>query len=362
VSQPLIGFSVGITGHRRSEEQAEMLTRRGARVMLGPVMRTVALDDVNATVSATAELLSRPIDVVVLTTGVGTRSWLGAVESAGLDADLRAACRSAVVLARGPKARSAAIGGGLDVEWQAPGETSDEIVAYLADRGVAAHRVAVQRDGGGTAVADRIRALGASVVDIPVYKWTFPDDDRPARRLIDATISGQLDAVTFTCAVAVDNTFELAPDAAALATALSTRSRAVAVGPVTASALRRHGVSTVVEPERARLGSMVQALTADLSQRCLLLRYGAHEVAWQGSAVLVADGQPAILTTGERRVLELLLDRSPAVVPKAALLEDGTDAHAAEVAVARLRSKLGPLGAAIRTVPRRGYACELTRV
>jgi len=47
-------------------------------------------------------------------------------------------------------------------------------------------------------------------------------------------------------------------------------------------------------------------------------------------------------------------------VPKAALVDGGVDEHAAEVAVARLRAKLGPLGAGIRTVARRGYACELT--
>ena len=46
-------------------------------------------------------------------------------------------------------------------------------------------------------------------------------------------------------------------------------------------------------------------------------------------------------------------------MPKAALVEHGADDHAAEAAVARLRAKLGPLGAGIRTVRRRGYACTL---
>ena len=47
------------------------------------------------------------------------------------------------------------------------------------------------------------------------------------------------------------------------------------------------------------------------------------------------------------------------MVPKSALVDTGADEHAAEVAVARLRLKLGPLGGGIRTVPRRGYACDL---
>ena len=56
-------------------------------------------------------------------------------------------------------------------------------------------------------------------------------------------------------------------------------------------------------------------------------------------------------------MLRLLVANSPSVVPKSSLVD--ADEHAAEVAVARLRTKLGPLGAGIRTVPRRGYACDL---
>ena len=57
------------------------------------------------------------------------------------------------------------------------------------------------------------------------------------------------------------------------------------------------------------------------------------------------------LTPGEVRLLDVLVDRAPAVVPKAALVEDGADTRAAEASVARLQGKLGELGAAIRTVP-----------
>jgi len=47
-------------------------------------------------------------------------------------------------------------------------------------------------------------------------------------------------------------------------------------------------------------------------------------------------------------------------VPKSDLVEDGADGHAAETAVARLRSKLGPLGDGIWAVPRRGYRIAWT--
>ena len=58
-------------------------------------------------------------------------------------------------------------------------------------------------------------------------------------------------------------------------------------------------------------------------------------------------------------MLDLLVSRGQAVVPRSQLTADGSDDLAAEAAVGRLRTKLGPLGPAIRTVPKRGYACDL---
>lgn len=357
----LTGFTIGITGHRRWDEQAEMLARRGAQVVHGPVMHTSLLHDSDATLRATAEVLRTPPDLVVLTTGIGTRSWFAAAESAGLDGGLRAVGGGATVVARGPKARSAAIGAGLEVDWQAADETSAEVLRHLGAQGVAGRRVAVQRDGGDPRLADGLRRLGAEVVDVPVYRWDLPDNTAPALRLIDAAGDGRLDAVTFTCAYAVDSTFALAPDPGALRAALAGPVHAVAVGPVCASALRRHGVERVVQPRRARLGAMVQALVRVLEARHVQLHHAGRVRRWQGTALVdEATGEVTTLAPGEARILDVLVRRSPAVVAKSELVDDGVDTHAAEAAVARLRPKLGPLGAAIRTVPRRGYAWRPT--
>jgi uroporphyrinogen-III synthase len=247
------------------------------------------------------------------------------------------------------------------VSWQAPGETGRELLVHLDRLGVCGKRVAVQRDGGtdpDRSLSAMIAGLGADVVEVPVYRWRLPDDVQPAQRLIAALTAGRLDAVTFTSAIAVDNLFELARDEQAVAQALSGRAVAVAVGPVTAEALRRHGVDQVVEPARARLGAMVQAVVAALSERASVLRYDGLAARRQGCAVLV-DGSGSMLTAREAELLDTLLRRAPAVVAKAELVEPGADEHAAEMAVTRLRTKLGPLGEGIIAVPRRGYRCVL---
>jgi uroporphyrinogen-III synthase len=359
-ARPLFGYTIGITGHRRWEEQAEMLARRGAHIVHGPVISTTLLGDLDATVAATRRALAEPIDIVVLSTGIGIRSWFAGAESVGLDAELRSKLGAARVIARGPKAVHAARAEGLEVAWAAPGETNREIVETLAADGLAGRRVVVQRDGGEPVVAAEIAALGArDVVDIPVYRWDLPTEASPALRLLDQVVSSQLDAVTFTSATAVNNAFEIALDPTALADSFNRAVVVASVGPVTSQRLRDHGVTRLVEPPRARMGSMVLALSRDLERRTRTLRFGIHTMTWQGVALCDPEGTVVELTRGEERLLRTLVTRSPAVASKAQLCDPNTDEHAVETAIGRLRAKLGPLGAGIRTIRRRGYVCEL---
>ena len=288
------------------------------------------------------------------------RSWFGAAESVGREDALRAAFDGVEVVARGPKAQSAARQVGLEVTWTAPTETNDEIFARLDADGIADKRVVVQRDGGEPLFATMLADLRPrEVVDVPVYRWHMPEDVAPATRLLDAVADRQVDAVTFTSSYAVHNAFEIASDQDRLADAFDRDVLAVAVGPVTADSLRQFGVTRVVEPERARLGSMIRALTGCLEERARTLTHEDTSRRWQGTALIDEAGREIELTRGEARLLAALVHRAPTVVPKAALVEHGADDHAAEAAVARLRAKLGPLGGGIRTVRRRGYACTL---
>src|SRR4051794_41962523 len=121
-----------------------MLPRRGGRVVHGPTMSTVLLGDVDATIAATRRVLMAPVDVVVLTTGIGVRSWFGAAESVGIGEELREVLRRGGVVARGPKAVAAARAAGLEVTWTAPSETNDEVLAKLIEEGICGRRVVVQ--------------------------------------------------------------------------------------------------------------------------------------------------------------------------------------------------------------------------
>ena len=71
-------------------------------------------------------------------------------------------------------------------------------------------RVVEQRDGSSSPhVADALAALGAEVVDVPVYRWEPPVDASPAVRLLEAATARRLHAVTFTCAYALGSAADL---------------------------------------------------------------------------------------------------------------------------------------------------------
>lgn len=79
--EPLAGYTIGITAARRREEFGVALQRRGAKVMYGPAIRIVPLDDDRGLRAATERCLSDPLDIVVATTGIGFRGWMEAADA-----------------------------------------------------------------------------------------------------------------------------------------------------------------------------------------------------------------------------------------------------------------------------------------
>jgi uroporphyrinogen-III synthase len=360
---PLAGYTVGVTADRRREEQVELLRRRGATVVEGPTVRTVPLVGDASLRDALEELIDHPPDITVLTTGVGMRGLVAAAESVGREEILLDALASSDVVARGPKAIGAAVAVGLDIAWKAPGERNHEVVEHLTARARAGARIAVQRDGDEQPfVAMALAALGAEVVDVPVYRWVLPDDTSPAVRLLEAVCAGSIDAVTFTSSPAIRNLFLLARErgmADELVAAFNQGTLAACVGPVCVATVKDLGVADVAMPVRSRLGAMVQALVVAMTGRAVSLRLAGIPVSLQGAVAIVGDDEVR-LTDRERGVLHALVRARGAVVPKQRLLRevwpaDAADEHAVEVTVARLRRRLADAGTAVETVPRRGY-------
>lgn len=364
--RPLDGFVVGITADRRWEEQAELLERRGASILHGPTMTTAYLASDEELRRATMAVIAGPPDYLVATTGIGMRAWTETAAAWGLADRLAGALAATRVVARGPKAAAAVQAGGLDVWARSATERMDDIFSLLLAEPLAGSRVAIQEYGmASPELRTTLTAAGASVVEVPVYRWRLPEDPGPALRLVDAACEGRVDALTFTSAPAVHNLFAIAATRQAdddLRAALNAGVVVACVGPVCAAGALKEGIEDSLVPEVGRLGLLVRALSDHFAGRRRTFDLGGTKLVVQGSAVSVG-GELRELAPRERAVFELLAAVQGAVVPRAVLLakvwaSDGVDPHVLDVTVGRLRRRLDPCGTAIEAISGRGYRLQ----
>ncbi|MGW4170113.1 uroporphyrinogen-III synthase [Streptomyces chartreusis] len=361
---PLAGFTVGVTAARRADELGALLQRRGAVVLHAPALRIVPLADDSELLAATKEIIQRTPDVVVATTAIGFRGWIEAADGWGLGEDLLERLRGVELLARGPKVKGAVRAAGLTEEWSPSSESMAEVLDRLLEEGVEGRRIAVQLHGEPLpGFVESLRAGGAEVLGVPVYRWLPPEDIGPVDRLLDASVSRGLDAVTFTSAPAAASLLSRAEERGLLPELLAAFAHDVVpacVGPVTALPLQALGVDTV-QPERFRLGPLVQLLCQELPGRARSLPIAGHRVEIRGHAVLVDDALRPVPPAG-MSLLRALSRRPGWVVARAELLRAlpgaGRDEHAVETAMARLRTALGA-PKLIQTVVKRGYRLAL---
>ncbi len=365
-SAPLAGYRIAVTSSRRAEELCALLSRHGAEVCSAPAINMIALPDDDELHSNTEALIAEPPDILVAHTGIGFRGWLAAAEGWGLANPLVAALSSARIVSRGPKATGALRAAGLHEEWSPESESSQEVLEYLLETGVSGLRVAIQLHGAADAwdpfpeFLGGLRAVGAEVIPIRVYRWKPTPLGGDLDQLVSGIARRQFDAVTFTSAPAAAAVLERGRQLDIenqLLEALRTDVHAMCVGPVTAKPLIRKGVPTSA-PERMRLGALARHIAEELPLlgSCTVKAAG-HALDIRGTCVLVDDEIKQLPPSG-MAILRALGQRPGDVVARNDLLRvlpgGSNDPHAVDTAVLRLRTALGDKNI-IATVVKRGY-------
>ncbi len=365
---PLAGYRVGITADRGRHELAEAFEAAGAETLWGAAVASAPLGRSEALDACTEEAIADPPSVLVLTSSLGVEAWLSRAEHLGHHQALVAALgRSRVFVLAADQGAAAALGAAVDgVLPDEPGSALGRLVEAVGD--LDGRPVWVQTDEGGRG-SGLVEALGASrarLVEVSVPRSGPPADPAPALGLVEAVVGRRVHALAFSEPAEVRNLVGLADGAGAgeeLSRALGDGEVLVACyNSSCARAAAALGTAGVVQPERTKVGALVESVVDGLAGRVIHLELAGVDVALRGDLAVI-DGEEVWLAPREQGLLAALARCPGTVVAKAELLRlvwgsegsEGADAHAVEVAVARLRRRLGAAGAGLQTVPRRGY-------
>jgi len=208
---------------------------------------------------------------VVWQTGVGVAAVFREAEALGRADELRDGLARVRTLSRGPKPAAALAAQGLrPTHGAASPYTTADVLRALDGLEVSGQGVGVVHYGEpNEPLALGLRARGARLVELQVYLWRPPADDRPLAALAADVAAARVDAVLFTSQIQVRHLWDAAPAAVRplLAEAFTGAVIAAAVGPTCAEALRAYGVRDVVTPENPKLGPLVAALSRRLAER-----------------------------------------------------------------------------------------------
>jgi uroporphyrinogen-III synthase len=269
VSRPdLRGLRVAITAERRADEQAALVRALGGVPFVCPTARVAWEDDTEAP-QRWLDTLCAGVDDAVFMTGMGTERLLQHAHAVGRIDEAVGQLGAARVVVRGSKAQPVLRRHGVHVDMAPRPATSTGVLAALGS-GLRGRRALVQLAGPEPQpLTSAMRAAGADVVSVCIYRYPPDAVVGAADDLVEAIVSGELDAVTFTSAPAVEG---LVAAAVQIGEWPAVRRRlnamiVAAVGPVTADALARNAVAVQVQPAEPRMGPMMRELAGQVAAR-----------------------------------------------------------------------------------------------
>jgi uroporphyrinogen-III synthase len=258
------GKTVALLENRVRDKLADLVRKHGGRPFSAPALAEVPDIDTAYISSLLQDWLAKPAKVVIFQTGVGAKALFETTDALDLTDRLLRLLSESLVVARGPKPTAVLRSRGVRIDLTAKEPyTSAEVLEALGPVALQSERVIVQRYGEPNVELDKaLEARGATVIEIPTYRWAMPANTRPLVGLMDALARGEIDAVAFTSASQASNLFRLAEQLGRgdpLRTNLS-KTLVASIGPVCTKRLEELGVVVGVEAHPPKLGPFVQAL------------------------------------------------------------------------------------------------------
>ena len=263
----LQGLMVVSFESRRAKEMAELIRRYGGEPIVAPSVREIPLTENRAALELLPQIEAGRFDLLILMTGVGTRTLNEALLTQYPQERIVSALRNIQLVARGPKPIAALKELGLIPALTVPEpNTWREILSTLdAAIDVRGKRIAIQEYGiSNPELVSALQSRGASVTSIPIYRWALPEDIAPLRAAIQRIVGGEADVALFTNGAQVDHLFQIASrDEAGDSLRRVFKNIVVgSVGPVCTQVLEQFGVKPDIEPVHPKMGSLIAEVAA----------------------------------------------------------------------------------------------------
>jgi len=257
------GLKVAAFESRMAQEMENLIRRYGGEPLVAPALREIPLEDNSAALRFGARLLTEQIDILILLTGVGAKTLFDVLQTRHPVADILAALRQTVTVARGPKpvATLKALGLSPTLTVPEPNTWHDLITTLDAYRPVKGLRVAVQEYGvSNQELLDALRERGAQVSAVPVYRWALPEDTGPLTRLIDSMLAGSVQVLLVTNAAQIDHVMQLVERGGKTRQfkEACVRMMVASIGPTASERLREYDLPVALEPTHPKMGILVK--------------------------------------------------------------------------------------------------------
>ena len=205
MSKPVVAITRPID---RAKKACEIVEKLGGEAFLAP---TLDLKPVNT--ESLKELVARKdeLDWIVFTSPTTIVSlnkfYPGFIES--LD------CKLAVI---GNKTGKLAEKQGVEVDLMPDDFTAEGLVEEFSKRGITGQTIGIPRTASArSTLPEGLEELGNTVILAEAYKSLFPMDDEKVKELISKIENNEIDAITFTSPLTVENFFKIADDKQKLA-------------------------------------------------------------------------------------------------------------------------------------------------
>jgi uroporphyrinogen-III synthase len=263
----LQGLKVVSFESRRAKEMAELIRRYGGEPIVAPSMREIPLTENRAALELVPKIEAGEFDILILMTGVGTRTLNEALLTQYPQERILSALRNIQLVARGPKPIAALKDLGLIPAITVPEPNTWREIFSTLDSSIdlKSKRIAIQEYGiANPELISALQSRGAAVTAIPIYRWALPEDLAPLRAAIGKILDGDVDVALFTNGAQVDHLFQVAGyDKADEKLPQAFKKIVVgSVGPVCTQVLLQFHLKPDIEPVHPKMGSLIAEVAA----------------------------------------------------------------------------------------------------